>query len=90
MLKEKLTATGADALREEVVRIVAEISGVSAVEIRDEQNVFNDLAWDSLDAVECAMEIEESFDVSVPEDMLEGEPTVGKIIEGVRRLVDAG
>jgi acyl carrier protein len=79
-----------DAVRDEVMRIVAEISSVPAVEISDEQNVFNDLAWDSLDAVECAMEIEESFDVSVPEDLLEGVPTVGGIIEGVRRLVEAG
>ncbi len=90
MLKQKPIANDTDAVREEVIRIVAEISSVPAAEISDEQNLYNDLAWDSLDGTEGVMEIEESFDISVPDEILERVQTVGEMIEGVRRLVEAG
>ncbi len=72
---------------EDVRRIAAEISGMPPTSIRDDQTLTGDLAWDSLDVVECAMEIEETFDVSVPEDLTDSVRTVHDLIEGVCRLV---
>lgn len=72
---------------EDIKRILAGISGISIDAIQDDHTLTGDLAWDSLDQVECAMEIEEQFDVSVPEDMMDGVHTVRDAIDGVLRLL---
>jgi acyl carrier protein len=77
-----------DRVRDEIKQIVAEFSNIAAEEIREDHNVFDDLGWDSLDIVECTMEIEEHFDISVPDDLAENIKTVGEIIDGVRQLLE--
>jgi acyl carrier protein len=71
----------------DVKRIVAEVSGVALDVIQEDQTLFGDLAWDSLDLVECAMEIEEHFDLSVPDEMTDEVKMVGDVIEGVLTLL---
>ena len=49
-----------------------------------------DFAYDSLDVVELAMELEENFDVTVPDTMSEQARTVGQIADGVMELIVVG
>lgn len=74
---------------ESIKSIIAAISGISADAFQDDQTLTGDLAWDSLDIVECAMEIEEQFDLSVPEDMMDEVRTVRQVIDGVLHLLAA-
>ncbi len=71
----------------EVKRIAAEFSNVGPDEIQENNSIFEDLGWDSLDVVECTMEIEEEFGVSVPDDLSERVRTIGEMVDGVLSLV---
>ena len=73
---------------EQVKRIVAESSGVPLGEFDETHPLLRELPWDSLDLVECVMEIEEEFDVSVPDDMVDEAKTVGDITDGVMTLLE--
>ena len=52
-------------------------------------SLFNDLGYDSLDIVEATMEVEEHFNITVPDDQAEPIRTVGSIVDGVMRLLTA-
>lgn len=72
---------------EAVKAIVAEYATLSDSEIREEHHLENDLGLDSLDIVEISMEVEEHFDISVPDEVSEQAATVGAIVEGVSKLL---
>ncbi len=72
---------------EEVRQIVAEAAGIPPAEVGETSPLLRDLPWDSLDLVECSMEIEEQFDVSLPDEMVDEAKTVGDIADGVLRLL---
>lgn len=63
-------------VEQRVKKIVAEQLGVNEAEIKNESSFVDDLGADSLDTVELVMALEEEFDVSVPEEELEGVETV--------------
>ena len=69
----------------QVPQIVAEQFG-KAVENND-QRFIEDLGADSLDVVELTMILEETFDVSIPDDEMEKCDTVGKAIELVQSKI---
>ena len=66
---------------ERVIEIVAEQLGVDKEKIAPETSFVNDLGADSLDTVELVMELEEEFDVNIPDDAAEKIQTVGQAIE---------
>jgi acyl carrier protein len=74
---------------EAVRTIVAEHATARAEDIREEHHLENDLGCDSLDIVEISMEIEEHFDISIPDEVSERSPTVGAIMDGVIELLKA-
>jgi len=49
-----------------------------------------DLGCDSLDVIEITMEVEEHFDVTVPDEASERIDTVGQIADGVLELRGRG
>jgi acyl carrier protein len=75
-----------DVLRE-VKQIVSEFAGMAPEEIRETGNLLTDLGCDSLDIIEITMEIEEHFDISVPDDLGDGIRTVGDMADGVMELL---
>jgi acyl carrier protein len=81
------TLTSREQVFEQVVRIVSEHSVVPQDEIRENHLLFHDLGLDSLDLVECSMEIEEEFDVSVPDELVEQIKTVANVVDGVLTLL---
>jgi acyl carrier protein len=66
---------------ERVINIVAEQLGVDKEKIKPETSFVNDLGADSLDTVELVMELEEEFNVNIPDDAAEKIETVGQAIQ---------
>ncbi len=66
---------------ERVADIVAEQLGVDKDKITPETSFVNDLGADSLDTVELVMELEEEFDINIPDDAAEKIQTVGQAVE---------
>lgn len=68
-------------VKERVIDIVAEQLGVDKDKITSETSFVNDLGADSLDTVELVMELEEEFDINIPDDAAEKIQTVGQAVE---------
>ena len=66
---------------ERVIDIVSEQLGVEKEKVSPETSFVNDLGADSLDTVELVMELEEEFDITIPDDAAENIQTVGHAIE---------
>jgi acyl carrier protein len=65
-----------------VLREVAvEVLSVDAGSVTEDARFKEDLDADSLDLVELVMGLEERFDISVPEEDLEGVTTVGQAVD---------
>ena len=62
-------------------KCAVEVLAVGADQVVLEARFGDDLDADSLDLVELVMSLEESFDVSIPEEELEGIGTVEKAFE---------
>jgi acyl carrier protein len=65
---------------ERVIDIVAEQLGVDKEKVKPETSFVNDLGADSLDTVELVMELEEEFDINIPDEAAEKIQTVGEAI----------
>jgi acyl carrier protein len=74
-------------VEERVVEIVAEQLGVGKDQIARETSFVNDLGADSLDTVELVMELEEEFDINIPDDTAEKIQTVGQAIDHIEMAV---
>ena len=72
---------------ERVIDIVAEQLGAPKEQITPETSFVNDLGADSLDTVELVMELEEEFDINIPDDVAEKIQTVGQAIDHIERAV---
>ncbi|REK15951.1 MAG: acyl carrier protein [Planctomycetota bacterium] len=68
-------------VQERVIDIVAEQLGVDKEKITPETSFVNDLGADSLDTVELVMELEEEFDITIPDDAAEKIQTVGQAVQ---------
>lgn len=68
-------------ISDRVIDIVAEQLGVDKEKVSVETSFVNDLGADSLDTVELVMELEEEFDISIPDDAAEKIQTVGQAID---------
>ena len=66
-----------------IIEIVAEQLGADKSQISRETSFINDLGADSLDTVEIVMEIEDEFDIDVPQEDAEKIQTVGQAIDYV-------
>ena len=73
------------AVHERVIDIVAEQLGVDKDKVTPETSFVNDLGADSLDTVELVMELEEEFDINIPDDAAEKIQTVGQAIEFIEK-----
>ena len=70
---------------ERVTDIVAEQLGVDKEKISGDTSFANDLGADSLDTVELVMELEEEFDINIPDDAAEKIQTVGQAVEYIEQ-----
>ena len=67
-------------VQERVIDIVSDQLGVDKEKISSETSFVNDLGADSLDQVELVMELEEEFDINIPDDAAENLQTIEDVI----------
>ena len=91
MLSENRLSLDAVPSRDQVVadvkKIIAESSGVPVEQLHEDRTLLRDLPWDSLDLVECTMELEEQFNISISDELIEGARTINDISDGVLTLL---
>ncbi len=63
-----------------VIEVVCEQMGVAADKVSAETSFVNDLGADSLDTVELVMELEEKFEITIPDEDAEKIQTVGDAV----------
>ena len=69
------------AVADKVKSIIVEQLGVDEEEVTPDASFVDDLGADSLDTVELVMELEEEFDINIPDDAAEKIQTVGQAIK---------
>jgi len=71
---------------ERVIRVFAQFKKVEPEEIKLE-TTFEELGFDSLDGLNLIFELEEEFDVVVPDDKVQSMKSVAEVVEGIEQLV---
>ncbi|MCY2944008.1 MAG: acyl carrier protein [Gemmataceae bacterium] len=71
-------------IEERVVKIVVDSLGVNIDQVA-RTTAFDQLGADSLDIVELVMELEEEFEISIPEDQAEKIKSVGEAIDFIEK-----
>ncbi len=74
-------------IEEKVIQIVSEQLSVDKAEISRETSFVNDLNADSLDTVELVMELEDEFDVTIPDEDAEKLKTVGEAMDFIAKTL---
>ncbi|MGQ0744652.1 MAG: acyl carrier protein [Acidimicrobiales bacterium] len=69
----------------DIAAVAQEVLGADPTRVSESSRFKDDLDADSLDLVEFVMGLEERFDITVPEDQLEGITTVGAAVDLVLR-----
>jgi acyl carrier protein len=62
--------------------------GMPIDRIAEDHALVEDLGCDSLDIVEISIELEEPFDISIPDEFSEQTRTIGDVAVGVLQLLD--
>ena len=62
-----------------IEKIVADVLSINQSTIKDEHNLVEDLGADSLNIVELVMEIEEEYDMEIPDEDAEELHTVAAL-----------
>ena len=68
-------------VEQRVIEIVCEHLAVSKENVSRNTSFIEDIGADSLDIVELVMELEEEFDIQIPDDQAEKIKTVGEAID---------
>ena len=77
-----------DPLESQVIRIIAEAKNLDPNGIST-ATAMADLGLDSLDGMSIIFDLENAFDIEIPEDAPAQAKTVGELVEGLRVLIDA-
>jgi acyl carrier protein len=79
------TTTTSSSVEERVIDIVCENLGVNKEQVTRQTAFIEDIGADSLDIVELVMELEEEFEITIPDDQAEQIKTVGEAIDYIER-----
>lgn len=66
---------------DKVKSIIVEQLDADEADVTMDASIQDDLGADSLDVVDLVMSIEESFDIEIPDEEVEGIKTVGDIVK---------
>ncbi len=70
------------------MQIVSEQMSVDKNEVSRDTSFVNDLNADSLDTVELVMELEDEFDMTIPDEEAEKLKTVGEAIDYIKNHLE--
>lgn len=68
-------------VEERVTKIVCDQMGTTPDKVKLETSFINDLGADSLDTVELVMELEDEFEISIPDEDAEKIQTIGSAVD---------
>jgi acyl carrier protein len=74
-------------VKDRVIEIVCENLGVNKDQVTEKTSFIEDVGADSLDIVELIMELEEEFEINIPDEQAEKIKTVGEAIEYIEREI---
>ncbi len=74
-------------IKDKVYEIIARKLKRNASDLNDEMNLKQDLNADSIDTVEVVFEVEEFYQISVPDEYAEKIATIGDAVQVVKDLV---
>jgi acyl carrier protein len=74
-------------VEERVIEIVCENLGVNKEQVTRSTSFADDMGADSLDIVELVMELEEEFDINIPDEQAEKIKTVGEAVEHIKMAI---
>jgi acyl carrier protein len=77
-----------ESLDQKVIKIIADAKNRDAAGITTDTPM-EELGLDSLDGMSIIFDLENAFDIEIPEDAPEKARTVGELVEGLRLLIDA-
>ncbi|VTS05963.1 acyl carrier protein [Tuwongella immobilis] len=72
-------------VEERVINIVSEHLAVAKEKLTRTTNFIEDIGADSLDIVELIMELEEEFDIQIPDEEAQKIKTVGEAVDYIER-----
>jgi acyl carrier protein len=72
-------------VEERVIDLVCEHLGVNREQVTRSTSFQDDIGADSLDIVELVMELEEEFEITIPDEQAEKIKTVGEAIDYIER-----
>ncbi len=75
-----------DDVAQRCIDIIAKSKGIPPESISLE-STFDSLAIDSLDKINISFEVEEAFDIEIPDDALSTLRTVGDVVSGVHTIL---
>jgi acyl carrier protein len=75
-------------VEERVIEIVCENLAVSKEQVNRNTSFIEDIGADSLDIVELVMELEEEFEITIPDDQAEKIKTVGEAIDYIQKEIE--
>ena len=78
-----------DEIKSKVMDVVADHLNKPKDDLKEDMHIVNDLGADSLDAVEIMMDIEDAFDLSIPEEDAEKIQTIKDAVDYVENAADA-
>lgn len=77
-----------ETISERVRRVFADFKKVEPSTIKPE-TTFDDLGFDSLDGLNLIFELEEEFDIQIPDDDVQSMRSVSEAISGITKLIEA-
>lgn len=75
-------------VEEKVRDIIVDKLAVPRESLKDDSDLASDLGADSLDMVELVMEFERVFKLSIPDDEVEKNRTIGQIVNYIKSQVE--
>lgn len=75
-------------VEERVIRVFADFKKVPSEEITMD-TTFEELGFDSLDGLNLVFELEEEFDMTIPDDRVSDMKGVRQAVEGIEALLEA-
>ena len=74
-------------INEKVKAIIADVLDMDAADVTEDKTFKDDLGADSLDQLQIVMDMEDAFDIEIPEEAAMDIQTVGDAIEQLQKAL---